>query len=64
MNKVFLRLFSMLRSLATSECGQDMVEYGLVIALVVAGGSGIYLVFQGQLNTAFTNLGTQISNAL
>jgi len=55
---------SFLKNFFVEEDGQDMVEYGLVIALVVAGGSGIYLVFQGKLNTAFTNLGTAVSNAL
>jgi pilus assembly protein Flp/PilA len=65
MNKVFLRLFSMLRSLATSECGQDMVEYALVVALVAfAATAGVKKVATG-LNTAYSNvsvtLGTNIT---
>ena len=67
MNKVFLRLFSMLRSLATSECGQDMVEYALVVALVAfAATAGVKKVATG-LNTAYSNvsvtLGTTSHNS-
>ena len=55
---------SFLKNFFVEEDGQDMVEYGLVIALVVAGGAGIYTVFSGSLNTAFTDLGTKVTNAL
>jgi Flp pilus assembly pilin Flp len=55
---------SSLKKLIVEEDGQDMVEYGLVIALVVAGGAGIYAVFQSQLITAFTTLGGSVNSAL
>jgi pilus assembly protein Flp/PilA len=44
---------SFLKNFIVEEDGQDMVEYGLVIALVVVVGI-----------TAFTTLGTQISTGI
>lgn len=55
---------SFLKNFFAEEDGQDMVEYGLVIALVVAGGAGIYAAFSTQLSTAFTDLGNAVTNAL
>jgi Flp pilus assembly pilin Flp len=55
---------SFLKNFFVEEDGQDMVEYGLVIALVVAGGAGIYTAFSTQLTTAFTTLGGKVNSAL
>ena len=56
MNKALLRLFVKLRSLATCECGQDMVEYALVVALAAfAATAGTKKVATG-LNTAYSNI--------
>jgi pilus assembly protein Flp/PilA len=65
MKKAFLRLSQKLRSLATCECGQDMVEYALVVAMIAfAATAGVKKVATG-LNTAYSNisvtLGTNIT---
>ena len=55
---------SLLRSLLSEEHGQDMIEYGLVISLVVIGGIASYQAFQGQIGNALNTLGAAITNAL
>jgi len=46
------------------EDGQDMIEYGLVISLVVIGGIISYQAFQGTISNALNTLGASITNAL
>jgi Flp pilus assembly pilin Flp len=55
---------SILKRFLIEEDGQDMVEYGLVISLVVAAAGGIMLVYTGGLSTAMSGLATAIQNAL
>jgi Flp pilus assembly pilin Flp len=55
---------SFLKSFFVEEDGQDMVEYGLVIALVVLAAAGGYTAFQVQINAALTTLGNSIKAAL
>jgi Flp pilus assembly pilin Flp len=53
-----------LKSLFNEEDGQDMVEYGLIIALVVVGLAAAYGAYQGKLLLAFTALGTKIGTVI
>jgi len=46
------------------EDGQDMIEYGLVISLVVIGGIASYTAFKNQIGDALNVLGSSITNAL
>jgi pilus assembly protein Flp/PilA len=55
---------SLLKNLLIEEDGQDMVEYGLVVAAVVVAGVAAFAGFSGQLSAAFTTLETAITNAL
>ena len=48
-------------NLMVEEDGQDMVEYGLVIALVVIASVGLLTTFNGKISTAFTALGTDVT---
>jgi Flp pilus assembly pilin Flp len=41
-----------------------MVEYGLVVAAVVAGGVVVFTAFQTQLSAAFVTLEAAITAAL
>ncbi|HEY1806471.1 MAG TPA: Flp family type IVb pilin [Terracidiphilus sp.] len=60
MNNALLRMHVKLQELAIGEGGQDLVEYGLLVALVaLVCISGISKV-AGGVNTAFSN----ISNSL
>jgi Flp pilus assembly pilin Flp len=55
---------SILKKLLREEDGQDMVEYGLVISLVVVGGVTAYTAFGTQINTGLNNVLTTLGNAL
>ena len=55
---------SLLKNLFIEEDGQDMIEYGLVISLVVIGGIASYRAFQGQIGSALNTLGAAIAVAL
>jgi Flp pilus assembly pilin Flp len=55
---------NILKNFFIQEDGQDMVEYGLVISLVVIGAVGAYSVFSNQVNNGIANVGNSIANAL
>ncbi len=54
---------SFLKNLFTEEDGQDMVEYGLVIALAVLAAGAVMTTFKGSISTAFTAPGHRRYNA-
>lgn len=55
-----VKYMRLLKRFMLDEDGQDMVEYGLVISLVVIGGVVAYQAFSnqigGSLNTVFTQI--------
>jgi Flp pilus assembly pilin Flp len=51
---------SLLKKFFAEEDGQDLVEYGLVIALLVAAAAGILGTYFGSITTGFTAMGTNI----
>jgi Flp pilus assembly pilin Flp len=53
---------SLLKSVLVEEQGQDMVEYGLVIALLIVGASVGYASFFNQINNALNTLAGNIAN--
>ena len=52
----------MLTQLLVDERGQDLIEYGLLAALVALVGVAIFPVIQGKLNGTYTGWGTAIQN--
>jgi pilus assembly protein Flp/PilA len=52
---------SFLRKIFAEDEGQDMVEYGMVIALVVLAATAILTGFNTNIGTAFTALGTDVT---
>jgi len=54
----------LLKRILAEEDGQDMVEYGLVISLVVIAGAVAYQSFAGQINTGLATVGGEIANYL
>jgi Flp pilus assembly pilin Flp len=52
---------SLLKNLLIEEHGQDMVEYGLVIALLIVGASVGYASFFNQINNALNTLASNIA---
>lgn len=55
---------SFLKKFFAEENGQDMVEYGLVIALVVIGSAALLTAFSGSISTGFKTLGTSVTTSL
>jgi Flp pilus assembly pilin Flp len=55
---------SFLKNFFVEEDGQDMVEYGLVISLVVIGGVTAYTAFGTSINSAIGVVGTHITSSL
>jgi len=53
---------SFLKKLFVEEDGQDMVEYGLVIALVVLAAGATLTLFNGSITGGFTAIGTKVTN--
>lgn len=60
----FLKLLVKLQDLLTRENGQDLVEYALLVCLIAFGvTAGMGSVASG-LNTAFSNISTQLSSSI
>ena len=52
-----------LQNLLSSEEGQDLIEYALVIALIAFGAIAAMSTLAGQVSTVFINIGTTLSNS-
>jgi pilus assembly protein Flp/PilA len=52
-----------LSSLLSDESGQDLIEYALVAALIALGATAAMSTLAGTISTAFTTVGTKITNA-
>jgi len=52
------------RRFLNEEHGQDMIEYGLILSLVVVGGAAAYVAFQGKISSALNTLGSSIASHL
>jgi pilus assembly protein Flp/PilA len=48
----------------SSEDGQDLIEYALVVALIAFAATAGMGSLATDINTAFTNIGTSLTNAL
>jgi pilus assembly protein Flp/PilA len=64
MNSILLNLYVKFQNLASSEEGQDLVEYALVVALIAFGAVAGMRSLAGGISTAFTNISTQLSTAI
>ncbi|MBV9503449.1 MAG: Flp family type IVb pilin [Acidobacteriia bacterium] len=53
---------SVLKSFFVEEDGQDMVEYGMIIAVLVLGAIAAFTAFGGKISTGLTALGTSVSD--
>jgi Flp pilus assembly pilin Flp len=52
----------MLRRFLKDERGQDLVEYGLLAAIIAIAGALILPQIAPKMNTAYQNWGTQVYN--
>jgi len=64
MNNLLLKLFVKLQDLASREEGQDLVEYALVVALIAFGATAGMKNLATGINTAFSNISSQLGSAL
>jgi pilus assembly protein Flp/PilA len=64
MKNTFIALSLDLRNLMSSEDGQDLIEYALVVALIAFAATAGMGSLATDINTAFTNIGTSLTNAL
>jgi len=64
MNTLMLKLCVKMHCLAVREEGQDMVEYGLVVALIAFGTTLAMQSLGTGLNSAFTNISSTLSGSL
>jgi Flp pilus assembly pilin Flp len=54
----------LMKKLLAEEDGQDMVEYGLVIALVVIAAASVLTGFKSSVSTGLAHLGTSVQASL
>jgi len=61
MQIILWKLSSKMQSLMSREDGQDLIEYALVVALVALGATAGMSSLATGINTAFTNIATQLT---
>jgi Flp pilus assembly pilin Flp len=61
MNTMFLKLIVKLHDLSTREEGQDLVEYGLLLALISTAAIASAGKVATAINTIFTNISTSLA---
>lgn len=52
---------SVILQILKDENGQDLIEYGLVVALVAFGATAGMTSLAGSINTAFGHMGTKLT---
>jgi len=55
---------SVMFAILQDEKGQDLIEYGLLVALVAFAATVGMSALAGSINTAFTTIGTTLSGAV
>ena len=43
------------------DCGQDLIEYALVVALIALAATAGMTTVAGKINTAFANIGNKLT---
>ena len=54
---------NIVRKLIQDESGQDLIEYALLAAIIALGSVAAMGVLATKISTAFTNIGTKLTNA-
>jgi pilus assembly protein Flp/PilA len=55
------RVRELLHRLHHEECGQDLIEYALLAALIALAAVGGMTVVAGAINNAFSKIGSKLS---
>jgi pilus assembly protein Flp/PilA len=64
MKDTLLMLAIKLRTRLSNEEGQDLIEYALVVALIAFGAVASMNVLSGDINNAFSEIGTLLTSSL
>ena len=64
MNNLLIKLFVKFQDLASREEGQDLVEYALVVALIAFGATAGMGKLASGINTAFSNISSQLVSSM
>jgi len=64
MNNLLIKIYVMYEALKNREEGQDLVEYALVVALIAFGATAGMTSLAGGINTAFSNVSSQLGSAI
>ena len=63
MKNQLMKFSAILENLKSSEEGQDLIEYALVVALIAFAAIVGMQSVAGNINNAFINIGTKLSSA-
>lgn len=61
MKDMMLKLYIKAQNLLSSDEGQDLVEYALVVALIALAATAGMKVLATDLSNAFSNVGSQLT---
>jgi pilus assembly protein Flp/PilA len=64
MNNLMLKMFVKMQTLLASEEGQDLVEYGLVVALVAFGSVVALQSIGKELGDLFSDINATLGNSI
>jgi len=64
MNNRLHSLAIKIQNALNSEEGQDLIEYALVVALIAFAATAGMGTLAGDINTAFSNIGTSLTHAI
>jgi pilus assembly protein Flp/PilA len=64
MNSLLLNTLVKMQTLMMREEGQDLVEYGLVVALVAFGATAAMSTLGSALSSVFTGISSTLASAL
>jgi pilus assembly protein Flp/PilA len=62
MKDTLLKISVKIQTLLMNEDGQDLIEYGLLVALVGFGATVGMKALATDINTLFTNIGTTLTS--
>ncbi|QEE27887.1 Flp family type IVb pilin [Terriglobus albidus] len=62
-NKMWM-MYLTVKDVLSNEDGQDLIEYALVVALIAFAATAGMNTLAGNINTAFQNIGTKLTNAI
>jgi len=55
---------NILTGFMSDESGQDLIEYALVAAIIALGATAAMTTLAGSITSAFTKIGTSLTNAV